>query len=223
MSTSLKALVQKYHHRHNHARNTRNDFNTTLNKWRKWRRPVPVEQLDRPTIREFLNWVHDRAVAAGGANPGRTANKARSHLLAVTNWACEQDLIESPPSFPKPLPQRDVAGRHYLTKSEINSLYFATHQMRRPRGWQSPLPVGHYWRAALVVFFNYGVDTGTVWGTTAQHEPVLWRNVHWGRCAPLRGMKEESRWGWLVYRRIKTGKVHQCECTSSARLYRLAS
>ena len=27
-------------------------------------------------------------------------------------------------------------------------------------------PVGRYWRAALVVFFNYGVDTGTVWLTS---------------------------------------------------------
>jgi hypothetical protein len=28
-------------------------------------------------------------------------------------------------------PQRDVAGRRYLTTPEINALYFATHQMRR--------------------------------------------------------------------------------------------
>ena len=30
--------------------------------------------------------------------------------------------VDSLPRFPKPKPQRDVAGRHYLTKSEINSL-----------------------------------------------------------------------------------------------------
>jgi hypothetical protein len=33
-----------------------------------------------------------------------------------------------------------VAGRHYLTKAEVNAFYFATHQMKRPRGWDSPLP-----------------------------------------------------------------------------------
>jgi hypothetical protein len=33
----------------------------------------------------------------------------------------------------------------------------------RPRGWDDSFPVGRYWRAALVVFFNYVVDTGTVW------------------------------------------------------------
>src|SRR6266704_2225724 len=51
-----------------------------------------------------------------------------------------------------PRPQRDVAGRHYLTKAEINALYFATYQMQRPRGWDLPIPVGRYWRAALVLF-----------------------------------------------------------------------
>lgn len=41
-------------------------------------------------------------------------------------------------------------------------LYFATHQFKRARCWSAPFPVGRYWRAGLVVFFNYGLDTGTV-------------------------------------------------------------
>jgi len=36
--------------------------------------------------------------------------------------------------FPGPRDQRDVAGRHDLTKPEINALSFATHKMGRPRG-----------------------------------------------------------------------------------------
>ena len=124
--------------------------------------------------------MYERAVADQGTNPGRTANKAREHLRAVLSWAWEQELIDAPPRFPKPRPQRDVAGRHYLTKAELNALYFATHRMRRPRGWDAPLPVGRYWRAALVVFFNYGVDTGTVWKSAPAHEPILWRHVSLG-------------------------------------------
>jgi len=54
---------------------------------------------------------HERAGADEGSNPGRTANKARDHLRAIIFWAWEQDLIESPPRFPKSKPQRDVAGR----------------------------------------------------------------------------------------------------------------
>jgi hypothetical protein len=78
--------------------------------------------------------------------------------------------------------------------------------MKRPRGWSSLFPVGRYWRAALVLFFNYGVDTGTVWKFSPEHEPILWRHVSWGRQSPDGQAKEQSHWGWLFYRRVKTGK-----------------
>ena len=89
---------------------------------------VPLEKLGRKEVREFLDWVYERAVEKAGTNPGRTSNKSRDHLKAIISWAWEQDIIESLPRFPKPKPQRDVAGRHYLTKAEINALYFATHR-----------------------------------------------------------------------------------------------
>ena len=111
-----------------------------------------------------------------------------------------------PPRFPGPRNQRDVAGRHYLTKAEINALCFAPHKMERPRGWDAPHPIGRYWRSALVVFFNYGVDTGTVWKSTPAHEPILWRHVIWDRQSPDREAKQQSAWGWLFYRRVKTGR-----------------
>jgi hypothetical protein len=109
------------------------------------------------------------------------------------SWAWEQDMIESLPRFPRPRPQRDVAGRHYLTKAELNALYFATHRMKRPRGWDAPFTVGHYWRCALVLFFNYGMDTGTLWATLDCHEPLLWRHVSWDRVSLDGQRKERSR------------------------------
>ncbi len=57
------------------------------------------------------------------------------------------------------------------------------------------------------MFFNYGVDTGTVWKTESFHEPILWRHVSWDRRSPDREVKEQSPWGWLFYRRVKTGKT----------------
>ncbi|MGI8979433.1 MAG: hypothetical protein ACR2FY_09420 [Pirellulaceae bacterium] len=79
--------------------------------------------------------------------------------------------------------------------------------MKRPLGWDNPIPVGRYWRAALVLFFNYGIDTGTVWRSSPEHEPILWRNVSWNRHSPDSQAKEQSPWGWLFYRRVKTGKA----------------
>jgi len=207
MSTTLKAAVESYLRAKTMSRSTRNEYFSTLRKWERWGDGPPIEELQHKQIREFLDWVHERALAQDGMNPGRTANKAREHLRAVISWAWEQELIDALPRFPKPREQRDVAGRHYLTKAEINALYFATHQMKRPRGWGSPFPVGRYWRAALVVFFNYGVDTGTVWKSAPFHEPILWRHVTWEPQSPDREVKERSRWGWLFYRRVKTDKT----------------
>jgi hypothetical protein len=59
----------------------------------------------------------------------------------------------------------------------------------------------------LVVLFNYGVDTGTVWRSTPAHEPILWRHVIWDRKSPDREAKERSPWEWLFYRRVKTDKA----------------
>jgi integrase len=197
----------KYLHAGRPARGTRDEYRTTLKKWKRWGDGVPIEKLGRKEIRDFLEWVYERALEQEGLNPGRTANKAREHLRAVLGWAWEQDLIDSLPRFPKPKQQRDVAGRHYLTKAEINALYFATHQMKRPRGWALPIPVGRYWRCALVAFFNYGLDTGAVWKSTPFHEPILWKHVFWDRLSPDREIKQQSRWGWIFYRRVKTGKT----------------
>ncbi len=207
MPTTFKNAVNKYFRARNLKPGTRGEYLTTVAKWQKWNGGVTIERLDKSTIRDFLSWVYDNAVEQGGSNPGRTANKARTHLRAVVSWAWENDLIEVPPRFPNPVPHREVAGRHYLTKSEINALYFATHQMTRPKGWREPMPVGRHWRVALVLFFNYGLDSGTVWGTRPFHEPIRWRHVCWQHSAPTREMKEKSRWGWLLYRRIKTGKT----------------
>jgi hypothetical protein len=207
MSTTLASAIAKYLTAGNLARGAKDEYQTTLRKWTEWGGRVPIEDLGRRDIREFLDWVHERAVASEGTNPGQTANKAREHLRAVMSWAWEQEIIDTLPRFPKSRPQRDVAGRHYLTKPEINALYFAMHKMRRPRGWRGAIPVGRYWRSALVLFFNYGFDTGTIWKSAPFHEPILWRHVFWRRQSPDRDLKENSRWEWLFYRRVKTGKA----------------
>ena len=206
MPTSFPRAVALYLDSRNPSDGTRSEYKTTVRKWCEWNRHVSIEELDRSLIRDFLKWVRARAVEDGGTNPGRTTNKARTQLRAVISWAWENDLIDTPPRFPRPVRQRDVAGRHYLTKPELNALYFATHELPRPRGWNEALPVGCYWRAALVLFFNYGLDTGTVWGTTSHHKPILWKHVCWNHSAPSREIKQRSRWGWLSYRRVKTGK-----------------
>ena len=175
--TTLKTAVTNYLRSGNPARGTRTEYQITLRKWQQWNRQVPLEQLGCKEIRDFLDWVYERAVAEEGTNPGRTTNKAREQLSSVIGWAWDQEFIDSLHRFPKRRQQWDVAGRHYWTKSEINALYFATHRMRRPRSWNHPYTVGKFWRCALVLFFNYGLDTGTIFESEPDHEPLLWHHV----------------------------------------------
>lgn len=208
MSVCLEKVAEKYLATKKLSAGTQKEYRATVAKWLSWGKVTDVDQIEKRHLREFLDWVHEKATSDGGSNAGRTANKARENLRALMSWAWEQDYVEKLPRFPQPMPQRDVAGRHYLTKSDLDSLYFATFQLPRPRGWKRPFTVGHYWRAALVVFFNYGVDTGTVFKCAGFHEPILWRHLSWRREAP-NGQGRESRYGWLFYRRVKTGKQFQ--------------
>jgi hypothetical protein len=207
MLTNLETAVECHVRAKGLTRGTRDEHLSTVRKWKRWGGGGPIENLTRKEIREFLDWVHEQAVLEEGTNPGRTANKSRANLRAVLSWAWEQDLIQSLPRFPQPKRQRDIAGRHYLTKSELNALYFATHLMQPPRGWRRPISIGRHWRAALVMYFNYGLDTGTVWKAKPVHEPLLWRHVSWAHQSPDGRSKSQSRWGWIFYRRGKTSKT----------------
>lgn len=127
MPTTLESVVKKYLRSGSPPQRTREEYATILRRWSRWGGAVPLERLGRKEIREFLDWVHEDAVSRQATNPGRTANKVRSNLRAVLSWAWEHDLVDALPRFPRLKPQRDVAGRHCLTKPELNSLYFATH------------------------------------------------------------------------------------------------
>jgi hypothetical protein len=144
MAISLENVAEKYLAAKKLFAGTQKEYRATVTKWMAWGKGVDVHQLERHHLREFLDWVHEKASQDGGSNAGRTANKARDNLRAIMSWAWEQDYLEKLPRFPKPKPQRDVAGRHYLTKADLNARYFATHQLPWPRGWRQPLLVGHY-------------------------------------------------------------------------------
>ena len=102
MPTTLKIAEESYLRARALSRATRNEYLSTLRKWERWGDGIPVEQLARKDIREFLDWVYDQAVTGDGENPGRTANKAREQIRAILYWAWEQESIETLPRFPGP-------------------------------------------------------------------------------------------------------------------------
>ena len=83
MPTNLETVVTNYLRARAAAQGTRDAYSSTLKKWEQWGKGLTLEQIGRKEIREFLDWIYERALAQGGSNPGRTANKAREHLRAV--------------------------------------------------------------------------------------------------------------------------------------------
>ena len=87
MSTNLDTGVELYLRARNLSGRTQNEYLTTLRKWTLWGGGVPIEELGRQDLRDFLEGVYEHAVADQGTNPGRTANKARENLRAIMSWA----------------------------------------------------------------------------------------------------------------------------------------
>ena len=150
MPTTLESVIGDYLRSGSPAQRTREEYATTIRKWSRWNGAVPLEAIGKKELRAFLDWVHEDAATLEGNNPGRTTNKVRSHLRAVLSWAWEQDVLEALPQFSRLKPQRDVAGKHYLTKAELNAFYFATHQLKQPRRFQR-------WRLRRLSFSRFEV------------------------------------------------------------------
>ncbi|HEY5311502.1 MAG TPA: hypothetical protein VIK18_03250 [Pirellulales bacterium] len=52
---------------------------------------MPIEDLSRRNIRKFFDWVHERAFACEGTNPGRIANQARQQIFSLRDPGGQHD------------------------------------------------------------------------------------------------------------------------------------
>ena len=68
METTFKTAVESYWRAKTLSRGTRNEYASTVRKWEHWGGSAPIEELQRKDIREFLDWVYERAVAREGSN-----------------------------------------------------------------------------------------------------------------------------------------------------------
>ncbi len=84
MPTTLKTAAKSYMHAKDLSRGTRNVYLSTLREWETWGGGIPVEQPRRKDIREFLDWVYERAVADEGERwrmPALTEAVRRRQLM----------------------------------------------------------------------------------------------------------------------------------------------
>jgi integrase len=222
--------VEKYLEETKAADRTRSEYRTTVRKLAAWqaanshRSQTPMrvgELLDRSVIKSILDWVYSQAEAKKESNPGRTANKSREHLHAVLTWLAKEEFIAagSVPRFPDDREQKEAAGLFFLNEAQLNALYWSAYNMPRPHVWRAAQPIGAFWRAALSVWFTYGVDTQTVFPYDRQALPLRWRHVYWEPPAPDQRVNMTSEWGWLFYERKKTGRAFMRPMTREVHLH----
>ncbi len=59
---TLETAISKYLRSGNPAARTREEYSTTLRKWEEWNGGVPIDQLGRKEVRDFLDWIYEQAV-----------------------------------------------------------------------------------------------------------------------------------------------------------------
>jgi hypothetical protein len=62
ISTTFKSAAKCYARVKGLSHGTRNEYNSTIRKWERWGGGWPIEHLRRKDVREFLDWVHEKAV-----------------------------------------------------------------------------------------------------------------------------------------------------------------
>lgn len=80
MSHSFESVAAKYLAAKKLSSGTCKEYRGTVTKRTAWGKGVDVDQIGKFHLRDFLDWVHEKAAADGGSNAGRTANKSRENL-----------------------------------------------------------------------------------------------------------------------------------------------
>jgi integrase len=212
---SVPEAVDRYLDASGAAEGTRLSYRTTAKRWEEWSSchrcltPKGARAVTADDLRDFLRWVHEQAIAAGDGNPGRTANKRRTELRAVFRWLVEEaEELPAMPRFPKPVKQISVAGAYYFTDDEMSALYWATYSMRNRQWRDRDRSIGACWRAALVLFRSFGLDTHCLFRAVDRAKEVLcWKHVFPPGLPPGRCAKCECEHGWISWRRQKTGRL----------------
>ena len=87
MSISLENVAEKYLASKKLSSGTCKEYRLTVTKWVAWGQGVDVDEIGRAHLRDYLDWVYEKAAEDGGSNAGRTANKAWETLRAILSWA----------------------------------------------------------------------------------------------------------------------------------------
>lgn len=163
----------------------------------KYRTSHPVlAQFDRKILVDFRGDLVARKFKS------RNINKHLASVATILKCAHKHGLMASPPKL-EPLPAKKAARKIYLRYDELDHLYRAfgkaTWPQKSDESRSLPYSSGVYWRAALVLYFNYGFRTQELWSYESAMESLTWSSIHWQTLTPSEEGNAENEYGWLVY------------------------
>jgi len=80
MGQSFESAVTSYLKARSLSPATGVEYQSTLSKWNEWGKNVPLECIGRADVREFLDWVHERAIDNEERIPDELPTSAASIL-----------------------------------------------------------------------------------------------------------------------------------------------
>lgn len=209
---TVREAVEAYCRAKKSVLGTRRAYQTLARRWEIWSSslrsatPKAIGALTAEDWAAFLGWVQSEAESAGDGNVGRTFNKYRGEISAVLRWLVDEEQLSALPRLPAKQEQRTVAGAYYLERGELSRVYWQTYNLKNPRGWPHVATIGAMWRAALVMFYAYGLDTHALFYCRGK-ETLCWEHILDAPRAPGRVAKVRCKYGWIRWQRQKTGRL----------------
>lgn len=151
--------------------------------------------------RLLVEWRGHLTETLGGSN--RNVNKHLGTAQAILAAAVKHGWLYGAPKL-EPLPHAKAARKLYLSYEQLGRLYDACAEATWPpveaaRGPRREHPPAVEWRAALVLFFNYGFRTQELIRFESDMRTLTWGNVTFDAATPAEGGQATCEHGWLWY------------------------
>jgi len=188
------------------AADTVEDYRRHVRLWQQWERKYritnPVLQVSGISHADLLDWRLWLTSSGGISATNRTANKYLGSVQSILRTAAERGAHLNPPKL-KPLETKVAARKSYLTYDQVDAIYKACTAASWPQttqnGAPAPFSAAVYWRAFLVLQFNYGMRTQELWSYERNCVSIKWRQISWEPETPAPEGSAQNEHGWLYY------------------------
>jgi hypothetical protein len=152
----------------------------------------PISKINRAMLEDFREWL-----ATGRESV--TVNNLMKSILRILDVAVDRDWLEFRPKV-KQLREQKAAAKRVLTYEQVSAIYRAAEVAKWPRFDRSgrKLNPANQWRAAIVLWFNFGFRTQEITRYDSSKRAVTWDMITRGIHSPgLVAQTNQS--GWLTY------------------------